>query len=83
MYSTTKLFLYLQVCQPLTAPPNNGMIDCTLGDDGVANPGDTCSFTCTGGFVLDGSTSRTCQDDGSWNGSDTMCRGMNDIIKVL
>lgn len=60
---------------PLNAP-SNGMINCTLGDNGAANPGDTCSFTCTGGFVLDGSTNRMCQDDGSWDGSDAMCRGM-------
>ena len=52
------------------------MIDCILGDDGVANPGETCSFTCNGGLLLNGSTSRTCQDNGSWSGSDAMCRGM-------
>ena len=67
----------LVVCQPLTAPSINGMIDCTLGDDAVANPGETCSFTCNGGLVLDGDTSRTCQDDGSWSGSDAMCKGVD------
>ena len=60
---------------PLSAP-SNGMINCILGDDGVANPGDTCDFTCTGGFELVGSASRSCQDDGSWSGSEAMCRGM-------
>ena len=64
------------MCPPLTAP-DNGDIDCSLGDDGEANPGDTCTFTCDDGHAPGGSTSRTCQDDGSWSGTDTTCtRGM-------
>ncbi|XP_065903900.1 P-selectin-like [Dysidea avara] len=59
-------------CPPLTAP-DNGDIDCSLGDDGEANPGDTCTFTCDDGYELGGSTSRTCGDDGSWSGTDTTC----------
>ncbi|XP_065905188.1 P-selectin-like [Dysidea avara] len=59
-------------CPPLTAP-DNGDIDCSLGDDGEANPGDTCTFTCDGGYELGGSSSRTCGDDGSWSGTDTTC----------
>ena len=60
-------------CPPLTAP-NNGDIDCSLGGDGEANPGDTCTFTCDDGYEQGGSTSRTCGDDGSWSGSDTVCK---------
>ena len=59
-------------CPPLTAP-DNGDIDCSLGDDGEVNPGDTCTFTCDDGYELGGSTSRTCGDDGSWSGNDTTC----------
>jgi len=54
--------------------PNNGDIDCSLGGDGEANPGDTCTFTCDDGFELDGSDSRTCRDDGSWSGTEPRCR---------
>ena len=36
--------------------------------------GDTCSFTCNTGYGLTGSDTRTCQSDGSWSGSETMCR---------
>ena len=60
------------VCQPLTAP-DNGVIDCSLGDDGEANPGDTCTFTCDDGYELEGSTSRSCEADGSWSGNETKC----------
>ena len=54
--------------------PSDGMIDCSLGDDGVLSYEDTCSFTCNTGYELTGSDTRTCQSDGSWNGSITMCR---------
>ena len=36
--------------------------------------GDTCSFTCNTGYELTGSDTRTCQSDGSWSGSDDVCR---------
>ena len=65
-------FVEIVTCPPLTAP-DNGAIDCSLGDDGEANPGDTCTFTCNDGYELGSSTSRTCGDDGSWSGTDATC----------
>ena len=63
-------------CQPLTAP-DNGDIDCSLGNDGQPSLGDTCTFKCDDGYELSGSNNRTCQIDGSWSGTDTVCtRGM-------
>ena len=53
--------------------PSNGMIICSLGDDGVPSYEDTCSFTCNNGYELTGSENRTCQSDGSWSGNSTMC----------
>ena len=64
---------YLVACLSLT-DPNNGVINCSLGDDGVSSYEDTCSFTCTTGYELIGSDSRTCQSDGSWSGSNVTCR---------
>ena len=60
-------------CLPLT-DPNNGIISCSLEDDGVPSYEDTCSFTCDTGYELTGSDTRTCQSDGSWSGSDTVCK---------
>ena len=60
-------------CPPLT-DPNNGVMTCSLGDDGVPSYEDICSFTCNTGYELTGSDTRTCQSDGSWSGSDAMCR---------
>jgi len=54
------------------------MIACQLGVNEVANPGETCTFTCDDGFTLTGSSTRTCQDDGTWSGTEPMCgTGMN------
>ena len=53
------------------------MIECALGDDGVASYQDTCRFSCVEGYHLSGSTSRTCQSDGTWSDSSSTCdRGM-------
>ena len=50
------------------------MISCSLGDDGVPSYEDTCSFTCNSGYKLTGNATRICQSDGSWSGSDDICR---------
>ena len=69
-------------CRPLTAP-DNGDIDCSLGGDVEANPGDTCNFTCDDDHVLRGSTTRICQHNGNWSGTNTTCtRGMVVILFV-
>ena len=54
-------------CLSLT-DPNNGIINCSLGDDNITSYEDTCSFTCDTGYELTGSDTRTCQSDRSWSG---------------
>ena len=54
--------------------PDNGTINCSLGDDGVPSYEDTCSFICNIGYELTGRDTRTCQSNGSWSGSDAVCR---------
>ena len=53
--------------------PNNGMINCSLGDDGIPSYEDTYSFTCNTGYELTGSDTRTCQSNGSWSEFDVTC----------
>ena len=65
--------LYLVSCSELTNP-DNGVINCSLGDDGVPFYEDTCSFTCNTGYELTGSDTRTCHINGSWSGSDAACQ---------
>ena len=69
----TFLFYLLVFC-PLLESLINGMVSCSLGDDGVPSYEDTCSFTCDTGYELTGNNTRTCQSDGSWSGSDVVCR---------
>ena len=68
------LFYYHLIvsCSSLT-DPNNGVLSCSLGDDGAPSYEDTCSFTCNTGYELTGSDTRTCQSDGSWSGSNATC----------
>ena len=58
---------------PNLMQPNNGVINCSLGDDGVPSYEDTCSFTCNIGYDVIGSLTRICQINGTWNGNDTNC----------
>ena len=63
------LFILCKIITHILVPclslidPNNGMINCSLGDDGVPSYEDTCSFTCNTGYELTGSDTRTCQSE--------------------
>ena len=61
-------------CDDLLVPANGEITSCSSGRVGVGYEGDTCSFTCNTGYELTGSDTRTCQNDGSWSGSDAVCR---------
>ena len=80
LYIVIAFSFSLVQCSSLT-DPNNGIITCLLGDDGVPSYEDTCSFTCNTGYELTGSNTRTCQSDGSWSGSDAECR-QGDVTKT-
>jgi len=68
------VLIYIAVpCTSLT-DPNNGLMTCLLGDDGVPSYDDNCNFICNLGYLLSGSETRTCKSDGSWSGRETMCR---------
>ena len=69
-------------CNNLSVP-DNGNMSCPSGK---VYTGDACSFTCITGYELTGNDTRTCQSDGSWNGSDNFClRGKFclHIVKIL
>ena len=66
------IVLPLVPCPSLPAPIN-GMINCSLGDDGVPNPGESCSFICDTGYQLKVSDMRTCGNDGNWSGKNATC----------
>ena len=58
--------------------PMNGMINCSMGDDGVLSYEDTCYTFCNTFYEIQaGDTMRTCQSDGMFNGTSATCgKGM-------
>ncbi|KAJ7383495.1 hypothetical protein OS493_027659 [Desmophyllum pertusum] len=54
-------------CGPLSAPMNGS----SSGDSTVFP--NSVQFNCDPGFILNGSTIRTCQANGTWNGLTTIC----------
>jgi len=61
-------------CDNLSTPSNGEITSCSSGRVGVGYEGDTCSFTCNTGYELTDSNTRICQTNGSWSGSDDVCR---------
>ena len=66
------MYTYIVPCF-MPTNPLNGMINCSLGDDGVLSYEDTCTVTCNTGYMLIGDDMRTCQSDGMLNGTEAMC----------
>ena len=54
--------------------PGGEVVSCSSGRVGVGYEGDNCSFSCNTGYELTGNDTRICQSDGSWSGSDDVCR---------
>ena len=65
--------------------PDNGMIDCSLGDDGVPTNRDTCTVTCNEGFRLHGDATRRCRArQMRWLGDEARCEpGVDDMYNFL
>ena len=75
--------MYAVTCQ---MPPNpmNGMINCSLGDDGVLSYEDICDTFCNTGYEIQaGDDMITCESDGIFNGTSATCgRGVYHV-KIL
>ncbi|XP_078575823.1 uncharacterized protein LOC144861697 [Branchiostoma floridae x Branchiostoma japonicum] len=59
-------------CPALTTPENGGM-------NGGNSYQDVVQFTCNHGYQLIGDSSRTCQADGTWTGTNVACIVASDI----
>ena len=64
--------LFLVPCSNLTKP-ENGMMNCSLGDDRVLSYEDICNFTCNDGYKLNGNETTFCQSNGSWTANEPCC----------
>ncbi|XP_065899783.1 uncharacterized protein [Dysidea avara] len=61
------------ICPELNDIPN-GDLKCLIEGTHKYFVGDNCTYICDPGYELIGSDTRTCQSNGSWSGSDDMCR---------
>ena len=68
-------------CQLLT-DPDNGVISCSLGDDGQASLGDTCNYTCDSGYELSGNVNRSCELNGNWSGTEPTCTQSEKLLML-
>ena len=60
-------------CPSLSTPTNGVKTGCS---DIVSELYDThCSFTCTVGYNLIGSSIRRCLENGTWSGETSQCQG--------
>ena len=73
IHNVNVLICLLLVTCPSLTNPNNGMISCSLGGNNIPNPEESCTFMCNAGYDLNGSGTRTCQNNGNWSGSDVTC----------
>jgi len=81
-YSYSSSICLVPICPSLNTPVN-GKINCLLGGDGQANPGDTCTFTCDDGYELSGSASRVCTNSETWDGTNSKCTKGAYFINML
>ena len=61
-------YIYIAINCPALANPNDGFVAVTGNV-----PGATATYSCNVGFMLEGNLLRTCQDDGTWSGSEPFC----------
>ena len=55
-------------CEFLSNPPNGGVIH-----DGGTDIGAIAKYACINNFLLVGSTTRTCMENGNWSGVEPTC----------
>ena len=72
-YYLLNVFLHLSyltgVCQALTASATVIRVNVSS----TTTAGAVASYECVAGYTLEGSSTRTCQNDGSWSGSEPTC----------
>ena len=57
------------LCPSLSAPANGQVVVSSR------SPGSQASYSCNTGFVLQGATTRVCQNEGFWSDQEPQCVG--------
>ena len=67
-------------CQPISSP-GNGVSTCSTGASSI---GDNCVVTCNDGYGVQGDGVRTCQNNGTWSGTEAVCtQGQFTVSRIL
>ena len=78
------MWVFIAITCPALAPPTDGSVNCTNGN----NFGSVCTFTCSSGYSLVGSSTSTCGGDGSsvtgaFDQAAPTCTGKRHINTIL
>ena len=73
------LIRYLHVDCPSLTNITNGMVE-TLDD---LSTGQNATYTCHPGYDIIGYLTRTCQENGSWSGSEPVCQIKGKLSDIL
>ena len=65
------IFIHLVLCPPLVNITNGHVLVSGL------IPNSTATYSCAIGYLLNGTISRTCQENGEWSGQDPTCEGIS------
>ena len=74
------IYIYFaEINCPNLMDPTNGVVSFS-----ATTPGSSATYTCNTGYQLEGTSPRTCQDNGTWSGSDPTCTRMyTNEIKII
>ena len=77
MFCLKHFYYFLFILFPETVNRCPQLSDPVHGSVGPCSnlPGQACQFSCDQGYVLNGATRRTCNNDGAWTGLQTQCNG--------
>ena len=73
-YSNYWFYLSIVYC-PKLRDPDNGLVTCKVGHDGLPSFQETCDVMCNTGYAVNGSKTRMCQGDKTWSGDGICHRG--------
>ena len=68
-------------CSDLTVL-SNAMISYNGGSPDNRPVDTVATYSCDTGYTFNGGSTRTCQSDGTWSGSDPTCTGMSVSLSV-
>lgn len=80
MHAIDIMYMFIHAANPMCPPLED--IDNGSVDFADLQPGTIATYTCIPGFLLSGTSTRTCQEDGRWSGEEPTCERKNQNMIV-